>query len=131
MKYILIVSILSVFLPLNAMACRCSEVTILQKMDKSDYVYFGRITEATLRNDDSVENKLKIIETVKGKPDSNILLSYAREHNMCSMYAATGLTYIVYGKYKETPKLTLCSKSHVLLEGLDEQMAKIRDAANQ
>ena len=116
--------------PIVAFGCSCNVITLEEKTSRADFIYFGQITESKLVDKNTIESKLSIIEIIKGQPDTNILKSFAGEYSMCSMYAATGLTYVVYGNSGITPRLSLCSVSTPLLENIEEKLSEIRAEIN-
>lgn len=118
---------------LNSHACKCRSSSIETKVSSADYVYFGQVVSSKLIGEKEVVNEMKVIEVIKGKPDSSKLYSRVENH-MCSMYAATGLTFIVYGNYNEKARLSLCSDTQPLVKGRDVEFEKkltnIKAAAN-
>lgn len=117
--------------PIVAFGCSCNEITLKEKTSSSDFIYFGQITESKLIDKNTIESKLSIIETIKGQPDTNVLKSLAGKHSMCSMYAATGLTYVVYGNLGITPHLSLCSITTPLIDDIEEKINEIRIEINK
>ncbi len=115
-------------------ACSCSTVSLEDRVYSSDFIYLGKITSSTLIGGRKVLNKLELIEVLKGKPNTLDMISSPMEH-MCSMPAAVGATYIVYGKYDKSPALSLCgyTQPHVkaVIPDFEEQLANIKSTANK
>ena len=125
-----LIFLIAICLPFTVFGCSCANNTLQNKIVNADYIYFGQITESKLINSNTIENNLSIIDFIKGNPETNIIYSRVGEHTMCSMYAATGLTYIVYGKLGTTPSLSLCSSTMVLLDDVEKELEEIRLAVN-
>ena len=103
---------------LETAACKCQEVTTEQKVNRSDFIYIGQIVSSKLVGDKEILSDLKVIEVLKGAPETTQFISRVETH-MCAMYAATGLSYVVFGNYGSRPKLTLCSDTQPLARDRD------------
>jgi len=132
MKYLIFLFIF--FASDEVLACQCREQSFEAQIENADFIYLGKITHSSLVSDIDVSSQLEIIEILKGKPDNLKLDSFAENH-MCSVYAVTGLTYVVFGKHGETPRLNYCSPSKLLMKELTAEfelkLKNLRDATNK
>ena len=127
----IIIALMSFLFPVIGFCCSCGIVSLEQKIERADYIYFGRIQESKLVADKYVENQLTILEVIKGKPETTMIRSSAAPYRNCTTYAVTGVTYIVYGKNGEIPALSFCSDTDVVLENVEFVLDELRKAANK
>lgn len=126
-----LVVIFSLLFPVVGICCSCGPDTLTQKAERADYIYYGQIKESKLVEGNNVENKLIVLEVIKGKPETLILKSSVAPFSNCVMYAATGVHYIVFGKYGEVPQLSFCSDSTSVLSNTENTLNEVRKAANK
>jgi len=128
-------------LSLDSVACNCKFFTIEEKVNSADFIYFGQVISSELDGEIDVIHKMKIVEVIKGNPDTNLLYSFITpksdiDTDVCQAYVPTGLTYIVYGKYNEKTKVSRCSTTQPILQPWSwtfsiKKLASIRTAANK
>jgi hypothetical protein len=126
----LLISILVISLSFPVLACKCVDTSEENRVKEADFIYIGVIQSANLIKDNLVESKLKIIEPIKGSPDTNLLTSYAEEH-MCAVFPAVGLKYVVFGKNGNTPHLGYCSDTRIILDETRDIVKAVKKAANK
>ncbi|MCU7853817.1 MAG: hypothetical protein KZQ80_16565 [Candidatus Thiodiazotropha sp. (ex Monitilora ramsayi)] len=114
-----------------AFACQCPSFPLSSKVNDADYIYLGMIIQGNLIENNKVVNTLKPIEVLKGTPDKWKLISNGGPIRRCSAIAAVGLRYVVYGRYGEDPKLSLCSPSYQYDPDYSISLDEIRKAANK
>ncbi len=111
MKYLL----LFVFIfPYSVFGCSCVEVSLLDKIEKSDYVYVGKVVESSLKSNGEVLNNVEISKVYKGNPETMQILSFVPNGGTCDMVAAVGIEYLIFGVKGSVPTLAACSPTQSL-----------------
>lgn len=125
-----LISILVVSISFPVLACKCVATTEENRVKDADFIYIGVIQSANLKESNLVESRLKVVESIKGSPDTLLLTSYAEEH-MCATFPAVGLKYVVFGKNGNTPHLGYCSDTRIILDETRDIVKMVKEAANK
>ncbi|WP_261627226.1 hypothetical protein [Pseudoalteromonas holothuriae] len=107
-------------------ACSCFSPSLEESVQNADFIYVGQIISAQVDDPKRVLNYLSNIETLKGSPDTDTLVSYIEE-GMCSSPAAVGYRYVVFGKKGITPTLELCGATQMITESSKELVASVQE----
>ncbi|MBO9491829.1 hypothetical protein J7384_15825 [Endozoicomonas sp. G2_1] len=123
MKFIVLTLLL--FTPFLSFACTCFSPPLEESVKDADFIYVGQIVSAQIDGKKRVLNYLSNIETLKGSPDTDVLVSYIEE-GMCSNPAAVGFRYVVFGKKGNNPTLNLCGATQPLSDSSKELVDNIK-----
>lgn len=117
--------------PLIANACQCRNQTIENRVLDSDFIFIGMIVESHMEGDNLVNNKLKVVETIIGEPDTLFMTNETIETSLCAKYTSVGQKYVVFGNYGKPLSFSSCSYTQVLdVYGLDG-LEKIKETAKK
>ena len=124
MKSIILITLL--FTSFISNACSCFSPSLEESVEKADFIYVGQITSAQVNGPKQVLNYLSNIETLKGSPDTDSLVSYIKD-GMCSSPAAVGYSYVIFGKKGITPTLELCGATQMITPSSKELVASVKE----